>query len=238
MTNSDLSSSYPLAADLSPNERARFISRTYAHLAGAIVAFIALEFLLLNSPVAPGMLSLLGGGRFAWFIVLGAFMAVTFVAQRMADSATSATLQYAGLGLYVVAEAFLFVPILLVASKFAGAEVVPMAAGITGALFLGITFVAVTTKKDFSFLGSVLKIGGFVALGLIVASAIFGFQLGLLFSAVMVVFAGAAILYETSNILHRYGTHQHVAASLCLFASVMLLFWYVLRLLMSLNSRR
>ena len=88
------------------------------------------------------------------------------------------------------------------------------------------------------FLGSVLKIGGFVALGLIVASSIFGFQLGLLFSAVMVVFAAAAILYETSNILHRYGTHQYVAASLCLFASVMLLFWYILRLLMSLNNRR
>ena len=238
MTNYDLSSSYPVAEDSGPNDRARFISRTYAHLAGAILAFIAIEYVLLNSSVAPGMLRLMGSGRFAWLVVLGVFMGITYVAQRMADNATSAGLQYAGLGLYTIAEAFIFAPLLLIATRYAGSTVVPLAAAITGALFLGITFVAITTKKDFSFLGSVLKIGGFVALGLIVASSIFGFQLGLLFSAVMVIFAAAAILYETSNILHRYGTHQYVAASLCLFASVMLLFWYILRLLMSLNNRR
>jgi FtsH-binding integral membrane protein len=48
----------------------------------------------------------------------------------------------------------------------------------------------------------------------------------------MVAFAGAAILYETSNILHHYRPNQHVAASLSLFASVALLFWYVLRIFM------
>ena len=58
-------------------------------------------------------------------------------------------------------------------------------------------------------------------------------QLGLIFSGVMVVFAGAAILYNTSNIMHHYNEAQYVAASLSLFASVALLFWYVLRIFMS-----
>jgi FtsH-binding integral membrane protein len=75
-------------------------------------------------------------------------------------------------------------------------------------------------------------IGGFVALGLIVASFLFGFELGLLFSAGMVLLAGASILYTTSNLLHHYRTDQHVAAALELFAAVALLFWYILRIFM------
>ena len=53
----------------------------------------------------------------------------------------------------------------------------------------------------------------------------------------MVVFACGYILYYTSNILHHYRTDQYVAAALALFASVALLFWYVLQIFMSLSSR-
>ena len=61
---------------------------------------------------------------------------------------------------------------------------------------------------------------------------IFGFSLGLIFSAVMILFAGGSVLYSTSNILHQYRTDQHVAASLYLFASVALLFYYIVQFLM------
>ena len=71
---------------------------------------------------------------------------------------------------------------------------------------------------------------------MIVAAVVLGFNLGLLFSALMIVFAAGAILYDTSNILHHYRTDQHVAAALSLFASIALLFWYVLRLLMRLRD--
>ena len=108
---------------------------------------------------------------------------------------------------------------------------------VTAAMVLGISAVALTTKKDFSFLGGILKIGGFVALGLIVASFILPISLGLWFSGLMVVFASGSILYNTSNLIHRYQPGQHVAAALSLFASVALLFWYVLRLLMSLRNQ-
>jgi len=49
----------------------------------------------------------------------------------------------------------------------------------------------------------------------------------------MIGFAGAAVLYDTSNILHHYPQNKHVAGSLGLFASIALMFWYVLQLFMS-----
>jgi len=52
----------------------------------------------------------------------------------------------------------------------------------------------------------------------------------------MVVLAMAIILYNTSNVMQRYNTNQHVAASLSLFASVALLFWYVLQIFMSMDD--
>jgi len=76
-------------------------------------------------------------------------------------------------------------------------------------------------------------IGGFISLGLIVGGAIFGFNLGLWFSVGMVVLASASILYQTSQIKDTYTTDQYVGAALQIFASVMLLFWYILRILMS-----
>jgi len=49
----------------------------------------------------------------------------------------------------------------------------------------------------------------------------------------MVAFAGTAILYNTSQVLHNYNTKQHVAASLTLFAGIALLFWYILSIFSS-----
>lgn len=223
-------------AEAAPVERAAFVRRTYAHLAGAVLAFAGLEFLLLNSPIAPLILNaLFGAGRFSWLIVLGLFIGVSYLAQSWANSNASRPMQYLGLALYVVAEAVVFLPILFIANlQFPGA--IANAGIVTLGLFAALTAVVFMTRKDFTFLGPILAIGGFVALGVIVASMLFGFNLGVLFAAVMVLFAGGSILYDTSNVLHRYNTNQHVAASLSLFASVALLFYYILRIFMS--SRR
>ena len=90
-----------------------------------------------------------------------------------------------------------------------------------------------TTRKDFSFLGSMLRWGFVIALVLIVGGVLFGFQLGTFFSVAMIGLAGGAILYDTSNVLHHFPEDQYVGASLQLFASVALMFWYVLQLVMS-----
>ena len=226
-----------VVAEAPAEERAAFIRRTYFHLAMAILAFVGLEVALFQSGAVEPIMRTLLGTKYSWLIVLACFIGVSWLAEWWANSTTSPAMQYLGLGLYVVAEAVIFVPLLYAAVAFGSASVLPNAVIITGLLFLGLTVTAFTTRKDFSFLGSILKIGAFVALGVIVASFVFGFTLGLIFSAVMVVFASAAILYSTSNVIHKYNTTQHVAAALSLFAAVALLFWYVLRILMAITRR-
>lgn len=219
-------------ADAEPDVRAAFIRKTYLHLAGAILAFVVLEFLLLNSPIAKPLVSIMFSGRLAWLVVLGAFMGVSMLANWWANSQTSSGMQYLGLGLYVAAEAVIFLPLLFLANLYFPGAI--LSAGfLTLLLFVTLTATVFITRKDFSFLGPILMIAGFVALGVIVLSLVIGFNMGIIFSAVMVLFAAGTILYNTSNVLHRFNPNQHVAASLSLFASVALLFWYILQLFMS-----
>jgi uncharacterized protein len=77
--------------------------------------------------------------------------------------------------------------------------------------------------------------GGIAALVLIVASVLFGWNLGVWFSVAMIALAGGSILYQTQAIMARYPSNAHVGAAVQLFASVMLLFWYVLRLVSALR---
>ena len=223
------------AAEAAPVERAAFIRRTYTLLAIAIIAFIGVEAFFFMTPIA-GMIAglLFSGGSIGWLVVLALFMGVSYLSNRWAVSETSTATQYFGLGLFILAEAVIFVPLITVAAVYSGDSSVLVKAGITTlGLFLGITMTVFITRTDFSFLAPVLAIGGAAAMGFIVASALFGFSLGSVFAFIMVAFAGSAILYETSNVLHRFNTRQHVAASLTLFASVALLFWYVLRIFSS-----
>ena len=216
--------------------RAEFIRKVYGHLAGAIAVFVVLEGLMLSLGFGTLAIQVIGTSRFAWLLVLGAFMLVSWVAERWATNGTSVGMQYAGLLLYTGAEAVIFLPLITLAIGITGdGSLLLQASLITGAMVLGVSAVALTTKHDFSFLGGILKIGGFVVLGLIVASFFLPISLGLWFSGAMIIFASVAILYNTSNLLHRYQPGQHVAAALSLFASVALLFWYVLRFLMSFN---
>ncbi|WP_372808153.1 Bax inhibitor-1 family protein [Pontiella sp.] len=224
-------------AQSAPDERAAFIRKTYAHLAGAVLAFIGLEAYMINSPIAEMLLNLMTM-RFGWLMILGAFIIVGRLASGLASSTQSQNIQYVGLTLYVIAESVIFAPILWMATYMTGdPTVIPTAGILTLGIFGGLSLVVFTTKKDFSFLGGILKIGFLVALALIVCAVLFGFNLGLVFSFAMVLLAGGAILYDTSRIMNHYAPGQHVAASLQLFASVALLFWYVLQIVMRLSRR-
>jgi FtsH-binding integral membrane protein len=220
-----------------PQVRAEFIKKTYTHLAGAVGVFILLETFLIQSGIAEILTTALSGSRYSWLAILAAFSLLGWLSRELAAKADSVSLQYTGLGLYVAIEAILFAPLIFIANTLYDPTIVPTAGIITTLMFAGLTAVAFTTGKDFTFLGGALKIGGCVAIGMIICSAIFGFTLGLFFSVAMVGFAMAAILYDTSKIMHHYSKHQYVAASLELFASVALLFWYVIRILMSLSRR-
>lgn len=229
---------YNTFADQAPADvRADFIQKTYLHLAGAILAFVGIEAVILNTPaLMDPLLSVLGMHQFGWLIFLGGFMLVSYVANSWAQSSTSVGMQYAGLGLYVVAEAFIFAPLLYFASQF-GDNIIPTAGILTLVVFAGLTFTVFVTGKNFSFLAPALSIAMFAAMGLILCSILFGFNLGILFTGAMIVLASGYILYYTSNVLHEYRIGQHVAAALALFAAVALLFWYMVQLVMSLQSR-
>ncbi|WP_105198403.1 Bax inhibitor-1/YccA family protein [Escherichia albertii] len=214
-------------------DRATFIRRAYMHLAGAVVGFIILSALFIFSGLGKMMLRvLMNSGQFGWLVVLGAFLLVSMLATRLADNVESNQTQLIGLGIYVLAEALIFAPLLTLAAYINPAII--GAAGITTALLVGgLTFTAFTTKKDFSFMRSFLTMAGFIAFGAIIASIFMGFSLGVWFSAAMVLLCAGFVLYDTSNIIHHYPTDRPAGAALHLFASIATMFWYVLRIFMS-----
>ncbi len=220
----------PIAVRASESARAAFIRRTYAHLAGAILAFICLEALLLQLPGIERVVgSMLNG---SWLIVLVLFMGVSWLANMWAHSETSPAVQYFGLAIYTIAEAIIFLPLLYIAKYFHG-DAIPTAGILTLAVFGGLTATVFVTRKDFSFLGPILFVGSLMALGFIVCGIVFGFSLGLVFCFAMVGLLSGYILFYTSNVIHHYRTDQHVAASLALFSSIATLFWYILQIVMA-----
>ncbi len=220
-----------LVINASSEERATFYRKTYMHVGLAILAFMAVESLLIRMDgLVNFMLSMLEG--YKWLMILGLFWVGSAMAQHFTQSKKEST-QYGGLLFYVLLEALIFLPLIAIAVLYGGIQVLTQAAIITLSLFAGLTAIVFMTKVDFSFLRSVLVIGTFIAIGAIVIAMIFGIDLGFWFSIGMSVFAAAAILYETNKVKYKYECDQHVAASVGIFASVMLLFWYILNLLLS-----
>lgn len=216
-------------ASVAVSARAQFIMRTYGHLFAAILAFAAFEVFLFSSGYSDTINSFFQGSP---LFIFGGFMALGMLGSSLASPHRALSTQYLALSGYVVGEGILFTPLLTMANKFAPGAI-ESAALVTLVGFAGLTAVAFTTRKDFSFLGSILRWAVMLAITLIIASMVFGFSLGTIFSVGMVGVAGAFILYDTSNVLHRHTTDSYVAASLQLFASVSTMFWYVLRIFMS-----
>ncbi len=223
-----------LVAHAKDVDKAEFYKKTYLHVALSILAFIGVETILLKT-VPQEVIALMFGGRYVWLLIIGVFWLASILANKWSLSQSRST-QYLGLGFYILLEAVIFLPLIYIAVLQAGGVVIYQAAMLTIAMFAGISVVAFTSKRDFSFLRNIIIIGGFISLGLIVGGMIFGFNLGLWFSVGMVILASATILYQTSKLKDSYTTDQYVGASLQLFASIMLLFWYILRILMSRRS--
>ena len=239
LTQSDAYTTQPTTvADASLADRLDFIRDTYLHLGLAIFAFIGVEWFLFQTGIADAFANFVFSASISWLLILVLFMVVGSLANRWAHSDASPLMQYFGLGVYVVAEAVLFIPLLFIAMEYTNSVlVIPSAAVITLSVFGGLTLFVFTSRKDFSFLRTGLAVASFMALGLIVVAILFGFDLGILFSVVMVGLAAGYVLYTTSNVLHHYQPGQHVAASLALFSVIALMFWYVLRILISLNRK-
>jgi uncharacterized protein len=254
-------------ATMGVSDRVEFLRKTYTHLGVALIAFAAITGGMLKFMPATSLKfsRWAFSGSWNWLLVLGLFMLVGYVAEKLARSETSRGLQYVGLGIAVVAEALLLQPMIwILILRFGGVDmlrealsvnaagdivvtgavlsgqagsILTQAVVITLAIFVGLTATVFITRKDFSFMRGALAIATFGALGVILASVIFGFSLGALFSGAMILLMAGYILYQTSLVMSYFPPSGYVAASLMLFSTIATLFWYVLRLLMELNRR-
>ncbi|KAB1158948.1 permease [Tenacibaculum aiptasiae] len=222
-----------LVAQVSEADRVAFYKKTYAHVGGGILLFIVFEYLFLQSAsLVEFALSMTQG--YKWLLLLGGFMLITNYAESTALKTSDKNLQYLAYSAYIFAEAFIFIPLIYMAIMYTNSlDLIKQAGIVTLGLFTGISSIVFITKKDFSFIRAGLTVGFFIAIGLIIAGALFGFNLGLWFSVGMCVLAAGSILYQTSNLVHKFSTDDYIPAALGLFASLMLLFWYVLQIFMS-----
>jgi len=254
-------------ATLGVSDRVTFLRKTYAHLTVALIGFALVTGGMLRfTPETSFSFSRWAlTGRWNWFLVLGLFMLTGYVADRLARSDTSRGLQYLGLAIAVVAEGILLQPMMwLVMAKFGdvttqmaigaglmghteairntvmgglAGKIILESVGITLTIFIGLSATVFISKKDFSFMRGALTVATFGALAVIVCSMIFGFQLGAIFSGLMIILMAGYILYQTSQVMSHFPPSGYVAASLMLFSTIATLFWYVLRLMMEMNRR-
>jgi hypothetical protein len=218
-------------SSLAVEERSQFIWKCYAHVVGAILALVAIETYLFATGAAWPIANVMLGSP---MLVLIGFIALSWGASHMAHKLESTMAQYAAFAAFVVVWALMFVPMLAMAmSMDPSGSMIESAATVTVFGCVALIATVMITRKDFSFLRGVMVWGFFIVMGLIGASFLFGWNLGTWFSVGMIGFAGIAVLYDTSNIMHHYPQDKYVAASMALFASIAMMFWYILRLFMS-----
>lgn len=216
-------------SQLSADQRFEFIRQTYTHVIGAIGGFALLSWLLFQAGVGQELYWIIEENRWSWLLVLGAFGIFGWMTSHLAE-AQAREMQYFGLGLAVAAEALIFSPLIYGVYENSGLEAIQGAVMGTVALCVAITMVVGASKHNFSYIGGILKVCSFVALAFIIASIVFGLSLGLLFSYAMLAFAGGCVVYDTSRVLNEHTEDNYVAASLELFSSMALMFWYMLQI--------
>lgn len=227
-----------IVSEAPASDRVAFFKRTYLHVAGAFAAFGALLYAFFVTDVARSIMQGFGSimssmGGFGILVVMLMFWGGTYVAQKMAENRASRPSQYLGLGLYVVLEAIIFVPLIVMVARKTGGnpgEVLIPACAVTAALVVGLTVAVFTMGIDFSFLRVAIVIGSICALGIILVAAFTDSQLGNWFSIIMILLMATVILYQTQVIKDSCETDQHVLAAFILFSAFVTLLFYVIRL--------
>lgn len=216
------------SAPISPglDARARFITRVYGHVLAAILILVALEVVLFKTGVADSLHNAIRG--VPWVLILGAFMVVGWLARRAVWKLDSVAAHYGALGVYIVAKAMIILPLLWRANEFAPGTI-ESAAQLTVMAAAALTLVVWWTRTDFTFLRGILRWGGMMALLAIIGGLLFGWRLGTWFNLAMVALAGGSILYDTTKVMKHYRRNRYVAEAMSLFASIAMMFFYVLR---------
>ena len=233
-----------IVAEADQSDAASFYRKTYGLVALAFAGFAGLLYLFFITPVAGLFMTTLGAmynslGSFSWLIVMLAFWAGTYFAQKLASNRASRDSQYAGLGLYVLLEALIFIPlisIVAISTKGNVGDILIPACTLTGALVLGLTLAVQLTRVDFSFLRIVITIGSICAIGAVIMFAIMGINPGTWFALAMILLMATVILYQTHVIKNNCSTEDYVFAAFILFSAFVTLLWYVIQFFLGRRS--
>ena len=172
------------------------------------------------------------------FMAFGAFMLVTMGMQMGITANRNNSMGIVLLFAYTFLLGLMLGPILQHAVHLSnGGQLVGLAAGSTGLIFLTMAAIGTTTKKDFSYMGKFLSIGVMVAFIAIIANMFFHIPaLSVAISSVFVLISSGFIMYEVNQIV-RGGETNYVMATLSLFISIYNIFTSLLNILMSFNGR-
>ncbi len=190
--------------------------------------YMLLSITLLFSALTAGVSMALNLPHPGLLITLGGYFGLLFLTTKFRDSALGLAFVFAltgfmGYTLGPILSAYLAMP--------DGGQVVMTAMAATGAIFLGLSGYALTTRKDFSFMGGFLMMGILVAFLAGLGAVFFEMPgLSLAVSSMFVLLMGGLILYETSNIIHG-GETNYIMATVTLFVSIFNLFTSLLHLL-------
>lgn len=222
------------ASQLATDARLSFLRRTYGFfMLGVVVsAGVAALSAYLCAPYLREIT-----GSYVWLGIIGAYFVLSIIFNQLMMKRETAML---GLMLQSVAQGALFGPLIAIAMLVAGGSLILVyqALAITGLVFGGLTAYVFLTKQDFSFLRGALIIGSITFMGVIVMVLLMGgvggggmSALSLGIAAFGVLLAAGYVLYDTSQIVHKYGPGDEVIAAACLHADFALMLWYVLRIL-------
>lgn len=196
--------------------------------------YMLLAMTLLFSAVTAGVSVAMGVGQMNILVFFIGAYGLMFLVHKTANSAVGLLSVFAFTGFM----GFTLGPILsLYLALPNGGQLVMTALAMTGATFLGLSAVALVTKKDFGFLSNFLLAGVIVLVLAMVVALIFNIgALALAVSAGFVLFSSAMILYQTSEIIHRAGETNYILATVTLFVSIYNLFISLLALLGVMNN--
>ena len=195
--------------------------------------YTLLSMTLLFSALTAGFSMVLNLPHPGLLLTLGGYFGLLFATARFRNSSLGLAFVFAltgfmGYTLGPILNAYLALP--------NGGQVVMTAMGGTGAIFLGLSGYALTTRKDFSFMGGFLMVGILVAFMAGLGAIFFEMPgLSLAVSSMFVLLMAGLILFETSNIIHG-GETNYIMATVTLFVAIFNLFTSLLHLLGFMNG--
>jgi len=190
--------------------------------------YTLLSVTLLFSALTAGYAMVTNAAPVHWIIMFGVILGGPFLIHYLRNSAMGlvATFAFTGVMGYILG------PILSMYLALPnGSQIVTLAMGMTGTIFLGLSGYALTSRKDFSFMGGFVMVGSLVAIGAILLNIFLQIPaLSLAISAAVVLLVSAGILYKTSAMVHG-GENNYITMTVALYCDIYVLLLHLLNLL-------